>query len=109
MATTRHDIKHIVSTPEIRSGRPRIDGHRITVADIALAYEGARGGWSIERVADEFGLPHSKVHAALSYYYDHREVVDGQIDEDEAAGINLLDELGISGVKEWVDKQKDNS
>ena len=108
MATTTHDIKHIVSTPEIRGGRPRIDGHRITVADIALAYEGARGGWSIERVAEEFELPRSKVHAALSYYYDHREAIDRQIDEDEAAGKNLIDELGIPGVKEWVNKQEDN-
>ena len=108
MATTTHSIKYIVSTSEIRGGRPHIDGHRLTVADIALAYEGARGSWSIERVAEEFDLPLSKVHAALSYYYDHREAIDRQIDEDEVAGNSLIDELGILAVKEWIDKREDN-
>jgi len=30
------DRVRIVSTPGIRSGNPRIDGHRITVADVAV-------------------------------------------------------------------------
>ena len=44
--TTAHPIIHIVSTPGVRGRQPRIDGHRITVADVALTYEGARGQWS---------------------------------------------------------------
>ena len=103
-----NNIKYIASTPGIRGGRPRIDGHRITVADIVLAYEGAKGSWSIERIAEEFELSLSKIYAALSYYYDHREEIDRQIEEDEANADKLIEELGIPSVKEWAAKRKSN-
>lgn len=72
----------IISTPDIRGGRPRIDGHRITVAEIAMAYEGAHGHWNVERIAEEFDLTSGEIHTALAYYYEHQEEIDRSIRED---------------------------
>ena len=105
MATTIHSIEHIVSTPGIRGGHPHIDGHRITVADIVLAYAGAKGQWSAEKIAEEFEISLGKIYAALAYYYDHREMIDRQIDEDETGAEKLIADLQIPSVREWAEKR----
>ncbi len=43
--------QYIVSTPDTRSGKPRIDGTRITVQDI-LEYLG--GGMAVEELLEDF-------------------------------------------------------
>lgn len=90
----------IVSTANIRGGRPRIDGHRITVAEIALAYKGALGRWSVERIAREFDLTLGEVHAALAYYYAHQEEIDQSIQDDELHAEELI--KGIPSVREGI-------
>jgi uncharacterized protein (DUF433 family) len=90
----------IVSTPNIRGGRPRIDGHRITVAEVVLAYEGALGSWSTERIAKEFDLTHAEIHTALAYYYAHQEEIDHSIREDELEEAELL--KTIPSVREGI-------
>ena len=79
MATV-HTNKYIVSTPGVMGSRPRIAGRRIAVADV-VSYELL--GWHIERIADELELTLAEVHAALSYYHDHREEVEESIRKDE--------------------------
>ena len=80
MASTT-DITHIVSTPGVRGGKPRIRDHRITVHDIAIYTE---QGMRPEEIAETFRLTMGEVYAALSYYYDHRDQIDREIvDEDE--------------------------
>ncbi len=74
--------QHIEITPGIAGGRPRIAGHRITVADIAIWHE--QMGWSVDRIADEFNLGLADVYAALAYYFDHRIEIDARIAADEA-------------------------
>jgi uncharacterized protein (DUF433 family) len=106
MTTTTYAIEHIVSTPGICGGRPRIAGHRIRVQDIVLAYEGTGGTWSVERIAEEYEISLAQIHAALSYYYDHREEIEREMREDEAAAQKLIGEMGIPSVKEWVDKRQ---
>ena len=65
---------HIVITPGVRFGKPRIARTRITVSDVASMYlEGKR---SLEDIADTFDLSLASVFAAMSYYYDHREEID---------------------------------
>ncbi|MCE2435289.1 MAG: DUF433 domain-containing protein [Candidatus Latescibacteria bacterium] len=61
---------HIEITPGICSGKPRIAGHRITVAHIAIWHE-------------RMDLTLADVYAALAYYFDHREEIDHSIQEGE--------------------------
>jgi len=76
------DRVRIVSTPGVRGGRPRIDGHRITVADVAIWHE--RMGMSPDEIVSAYpSITLSDVHAALAYYYEHRERVDADIMEGE--------------------------
>ena len=73
---------HIVKTPGTCGGRARIDGHRIRVQDVAIEYEWQ--GLSPEEICHEHpGLTLAQVHAALAYYYDHRDEVLAEIKADE--------------------------
>lgn len=74
--------RHIEADPDIAGGRPRIAGHRITVQDIAIWHE--RMGRSVDEIASEHELSLAELHAALAYYFDHREDIDRRIAEDEA-------------------------
>ena len=105
VTTTIHPIIHIVSTPGVRGGQPRIDGHRITVADVALAYEGARGRWGTGRIAEEFGLTLGQIHAALSYYFDYQTAIDRQIAESDSAAKRLIDQLRIPSIRDWLKRR----
>src|SRR5688500_8197521 len=82
------DRVRIVSTPGTCGGRPRVDGHRITVEDVAIWHE--RMGMSPDEIASAYpSLTLSDIHAALAYYYDHRE----QIDEDIKEGERFVEEM----------------
>ena len=82
------DRVRIVCSPGICGGRPRIDGHRITVEDIAIWHE--RMGISPDEIVSSHpSITLSDVHAALAYYYEHRQ----QIDADIAAGEQFVAEL----------------
>lgn len=74
-------MSHIERTPGIAGGKPRIAGHRITVQNIAVWHE--RLGLSADTIATEYELSLTDIHAALAYYYDHREEIDRSIREDE--------------------------
>lgn len=72
----------IVKTPGVCGGRARIDGHRIRVQDIAIEHEWQ--GLSPEEICHEHSaLSLAEVHAALAYYYDHRDEVHAEIQADE--------------------------
>ena len=73
---------HITQTPGVCGGKPRIAGHRITVQHIAIDHE--QLGKSPDEICDDYpGLTLSEVHAALAYYFDHREEVLAAIEADE--------------------------
>ena len=78
---------HIVSTPGTRGGKPRIVGRRITVADVAMWY--LRQNQSVEEIVQTYNLTHAQVHAALTYYYDHRAEID-QREAEELAEVEQL-------------------
>ncbi|MEX2015991.1 MAG: DUF433 domain-containing protein [Candidatus Hydrogenedentales bacterium] len=78
----------IVKTPGTAGGKPRIDGHRIRVQDIAVWHE-YLGYTPDEIVAYWDSLNLAEVHAALSYYYEHRE----QIEADIAAEEEFVEEM----------------
>jgi uncharacterized protein (DUF433 family) len=73
----------IVCTPGTCGGKPRIAGHRITVKHVVLDHQ--RGGWSPDEIVSAYPtLTLADVHAALAYYFDHREAIDADIRDDDA-------------------------
>ncbi len=74
--------QHIEITPGVRSGKPRIAGRRITVADVAIMY--LRMGQSLEEIAEKYQLSLASVHAAMAFYYDNREEIDQRTAEADA-------------------------
>lgn len=81
-------IDHIVSTPNICGGAPRIEKTRVRVADIAIY--SVMHNWSVEKIADELEITPAQIHAALAYYYDHQ----AEIDADIKAGDDLARQMG---------------
>lgn len=74
---------HIQITPGVCGGKPRIAGHRIKVQNIVIWYE-LRGMSPDEIVYHYPSITLADVHAALTYYYDHREEIRQDLAEDEA-------------------------
>ena len=70
---------YIVQTPGVMGGRPRIDGHRIRVQDVA---HWDKMGMSPDDIASEFDLTLAQVYAALSYYFDHIEEIRRDVEKD---------------------------
>lgn len=77
------------------NGKPHIAGKGVKVAYIANLY--VQHQWSVEQIAEEHDLTPAEVHAALSYYYDHKESIDAQMREADAllqqSGAVSMDEL----------------
>ena len=72
--------QHIEITPGVRGGKPRIVGRRITVSDIAIMH--LKMGYSVNKIASDYNLTLGDIHAALAYYYDHREEIEQEIQAD---------------------------
>jgi uncharacterized protein (DUF433 family) len=79
--------QHIVATPGVLGGKPRIAGHRISVQDVAIWHE--RMGKSVDEIATEYDLTLGEVYAALSYFHDHREEIETSI----RAGAAFVEEV----------------
>ena len=79
--------QHIEITPGVAGRKPRIAGHRITVQNIAVWHE--RLGKSVDEIAAEYDLTLADVHAALAYYFDHREEIEQSIKEGETFAESL--------------------
>lgn len=76
---TPTDTKYIVRDPDVLGGKPSIEGHRITVHSIAWWYS---QGATAEDLARDYALTLAEVHAALVYYYDHKDEIDGEIERE---------------------------
>ena len=82
------EIPRIVRTPGTCGGKPRIEGHRIKVEHIAVCYE--RMGMSPDEIVTSHPtITLAQVHAALAYYYEHRDEIDADID----AGKRFVEEM----------------
>ena len=79
--------QHIEVTPGVCGGKPRITGHRITVANIVIWHE--RLGKSADEIATEYDLTLSDVYAGLAYYFDNRQAIDESIAKSHALVANL--------------------
>jgi uncharacterized protein (DUF433 family) len=74
-ASTHTEYAHIVCTPGVVGGEPRIDGHRIRVRDIVAARD--LGGLAPEEIAATVypNLTLAQVYAGLAYYEDHHDEI----------------------------------
>lgn len=74
-------IRHIVSTPDVFGGKPRIAGHRVRVLDIVVWHE--KRGMSPDEILDLYpGLTLADVYAALTYYFDHRSEIEAEMQQE---------------------------
>lgn len=74
---------HIQIIPEICGGKPHIIGHRIQVQNVVICYE--LMGMSPDEIVSKYpNITLADVHAALAYYYDHREEIRQDIEKDES-------------------------
>lgn len=74
--------EHIGVKPGYCGGKPHILGHRIKVQHVVLWHE--RMGMSpTEIVVSHPTISLSDVHAALAYYFDHRDEIDVDIVTEE--------------------------
>ena len=72
----------IVSTPGVCGGRPRIEGHRITVEDVATWRE--RLAMSPDEIVSAYAsITLAVVHAALAYFFENRRQIDAAFAEGQ--------------------------
>ena len=63
--------------------KPRIAGHRIRVQDVAIWHE--KLGMSPDEIVDQHPtITLADVHAALAYYWDHRDEIERDMAEERA-------------------------
>ncbi len=77
---------YVISDPLICVGQPHVQGTRITVQRIALEVE-QLGMTPDEVLAAHPHLTLAQVHAALAYFYDHRQEID-----HAAAELNTIEQ-----------------
>jgi len=66
--------KYILQDPDIRSGRPVVQGTRIAVHDVLGLFLAGAG---VEEIIREFPmLTRSQVYECLAFYEDHKAEVD---------------------------------
>src|SRR5437764_735425 len=74
--------EHIGVRPGYCGGKPHILGHRIKVKHVAIWHE--QMGMSPAEIAAAYPtLTRAQIHAALAYYYDHRDEIQAEIAEEE--------------------------
>jgi uncharacterized protein (DUF433 family) len=73
--------EYIGVRPGYCGGEPHILGHRIKVRHVAVWHE--RMGMMPTQIAATYPtITLSQVHAALAYYYDHRDEIQAAIEEE---------------------------
>lgn len=76
-------ISHIVKTPGVCGGAARIADTRLTVHSIVGQI---RGGATIDDLLEGYAhipLTQAQIHAALAYYYDNQDEIDGLLLEED--------------------------
>jgi uncharacterized protein (DUF433 family) len=72
--------EHIEKQPEKCGGQACIAGHRVRVADVVAWHE--QRGYCPDEIVELFpGITIADVHAALTYYFDHREEIEDNLEK----------------------------
>jgi uncharacterized protein (DUF433 family) len=107
MDSPPRDRVRIVSTPGTCGGRPRIDGHRITVEDVAIWHE--RMGMSPDVIVSSYPtITLSDVHAAIAYYCENRERIDADIEGGRKFVEEMRAKAGPSRLQALLEARKTN-
>lgn len=86
MATTQHSDR-VAVRPNTRGGKPVIAGARVAVIDVAI--EHLELGRAVAEIAADRRLGTADVHAALAYYFEHRQEIDDRRRAGEADAESL--------------------
>jgi uncharacterized protein (DUF433 family) len=70
-------INLIVSNPQVRGGRPCIAGTGLRVSDVVLAH--LFHDQTPDEIAAGYAVSLASVHAALAYYYEHKDDIDADL------------------------------
>ena len=83
IAATEVEIGNMISrTPGIKNGTPHIAGTGVTVRTIVRWHQ---SGLTPEEIAVRIGhLSLSQVHAALAHYYANQDIMDREMEAEEA-------------------------
>lgn len=82
----------VVRTPEVLGGVPRLEGHRISVLQVA---DSVVADLSAETVADQLGLSLAEVHEAMASYSSHPDEMDELRARDEELEAELADRSDV--------------
>lgn len=64
------------------SNKVRVAGRRINVDFLSCFINDPE--WPVERICEEYNLTPAQIYAAWAYYYEHKEEIDGSIEEGNA-------------------------
>jgi uncharacterized protein (DUF433 family) len=81
--------QQITRSPDILGGKPRLKGHRISVADVV---EHLEAGDSVDEVASCLQITTEEVEAARDYWTDHPDEIDAQLEAREDLHDDLVEE-----------------
>lgn len=93
--------------PGYCGGYPHILGHRIKVKHVAIWHE-QMGMTPTEIVATYPTITLAQVHAALAYYYDHRDDIQAEIEEERRFVEEMKAKAGPSRLQETLRARKAN-
>lgn len=93
--------EHIEIVPGAGGPKPRIAGRRIRVQDVVIWNE--KLGMSPDEIVHHYPtITLADVHAALAYYWDHRDEIERAIVEEQA----VVQELGRGHIGPLQEKLK---
>jgi uncharacterized protein (DUF433 family) len=99
------ETPRIVRTPGTCGGKPRIDGHRIKVEHIAICHE--RIGMSPDEIVSAHPtITLAQVHAALAYYFEHKDEIDADIEEGKRFALELKAKTPASKLQKLLEARK---
>ncbi len=87
--------KHIERNPAVCGGKPCVAGTRIRIWDVHI-WHNLQGRRPEQIVADFPQLSVADVHAALAFYYDHREQIEQEMKEAEEFSNRLEADQGTT-------------
>jgi uncharacterized protein (DUF433 family) len=90
------NISLIVRNPKVRGGRPCIAGTGLRVTDIVMA--SLFHNRTPSEIASDYDIFMAEVHAALAYYYQHKDELDADIRQQIATAAAYKEQvLGSNG------------
>lgn len=81
---------HIVKAPGVRGGKACIDGTRIAVVDVVLAYRQGQSPEAIRTLFSSRQLTLAEVAAALAYADDNRAEIEEYLKRDAEAEVKAV-------------------